>query len=120
MVDAFEPWPLVICHREPGFSVSGVKFFGAPARVPSRLELRQEATDLREVNPVAPRVGSTVLGVFDARARDDLPDDLGEVPNPIVLVAMADIQRLVVDDFTRSGQGGQEGAGNIFDMHNGA
>src|SRR5437870_11185803 len=96
MVDAFEPWPLVICHRKPGLSVGGIQLFGAPARVPSRLELRQEATDLCKVDPVAPRVRATVLGVFDARARDNLPDDLGEVPNSIVLLAVADIQRLVV------------------------
>src|SRR5437870_8488585 len=86
MVDALEARPLAVLEHHSGATVGGVEFLRSPAGIPLRLEIREHAVDLAEVHPVAPRVGSPVLRVLDARAGDDLLDDPGQLADPIVLL----------------------------------
>ena len=63
MVDALEPRPLAVLDHQAAAAIRVVELLGAAARVPLRLELRQQAMDLAEVHAVAARVGAPVLGV---------------------------------------------------------
>src|ERR1700704_5824384 len=114
VVDPLEAGPLVVSDREAGASVGGGELLGAAAGIPLRLELGEQPPDLAEIHPVTPRVRPTVLRIVDARAGDDFPDDLGQLTDPIVLFALADVERLIVDGLAGGGQAGEESAGDVF------
>src|SRR5262245_24404211 len=97
MVDALEARPLAIVDDETRDPIGGVELLGRPPGIPPGLELRQEPMNLAEVDPIAPRIGPTVFGVLDTGAGNDVLDDLRQLPDPIVLLRLADVERLVVN-----------------------
>src|SRR5713101_1993166 len=119
VVDPLEAGPLVVLQGEAGASVGGVELLGAAAGIPLRLELGQQATDLAEIHAVTPRVRSTVLRIVDARAGDDFANDLGQLTDPIVFRALADVERLTVNGLAGGGQHGEEGTGDVFNVTGG-
>src|SRR3989442_13040155 len=112
-----EPRPLAILEYQSGASVGGIELLRAPTRVPLRLELGQEALDLVEVHPIGPGGRATVLRMLDARPWDDLLNDRRQVANPVVLLSLAHVERLVVDHLARRGQNGHVRACNVLDVN---
>ena len=75
--------------------------------------------DLGEVGAVVALVGAGVLGEGDLAAGHRLLDDLGDVPDAVVLVVAADVEGLRVHRLARRGQDRQEGAADVLDVHDG-
>src|SRR5262245_36463461 len=77
VVDALEAWPFAIVDDQARHAIGFIELLGAAASAPLRLELGQCALDLAEIDAIAARIRSPVFGVVDARAGDDILDDLG-------------------------------------------
>src|SRR5437773_1605609 len=117
VVDPLEPRSLAILEDETDAAIDGRELFSAPAGGPLRLELGQEPMDLLEIRPIAAGVRTAARRVLDAGARNDVPDDLGEIADPVVLGGLAHVERLVVDRVARRRQDGEKGAADVLDVH---
>ena len=71
-----------------------------PRRVPVARERREPVVDLVELHPVAAVVAAR-LAEAQFAAREHLADDLGDVAHPVVLLAVADVEDLVVHHLAR-------------------
>ena len=109
MVDALETGAFAILEGETDLPVGEVELLGAPASRPLGLEVREQALNLSEIRPVAPRIGAAVGGVLDARAGDDVLDNFRQIADAVVLLSAADVERLVVNDLARRRQRRHEG-----------
>src|SRR5262245_56854814 len=78
-----------------------VRLLSASAGGPERLEFRQDAPNLAEIDAIVPGVGPALARVFDGAPRDDLPHNLRQVPNLVILAVGANIESLVVHGRTR-------------------
>ena len=83
------------------FLVSLVKFAGAFAGIPLRLEAGKGTRYPAEVNAVASLVGTSIRSVLDLAAWYCFLDDFCQIANLIVLFTAADVKCFVVDNFTR-------------------
>src|SRR5687768_10246978 len=64
--------------------------------VPVAAKLRKRSVDLVERDPVAAIVGAR-FPEAGAAAGEGLGDDLGDLPDPVVLLGGADVEDLIVD-----------------------
>ena len=116
-VDPQVPRAEELVGREPVADVGVVKLLDPAAHGPTRLEVRQDPRDLRAVDLIGALVGPTAGGERRPRSGDDLLDDLGHVPNPVVLGARADVEGLVVDELARGLEHGEERSRDVLDVH---
>src|SRR4029077_16258649 len=78
-----------------------------------------QAAELAEVGAIVSRVPSSIASKGDLAAGDGLLDDLGDLPDAVVLIAPADVECLRVDCLARRGENGEEGAADVLDVDDG-
>src|SRR6185369_6859667 len=100
------------------YFISLIQFLCPSTRIPFRFEFREQTCNLAEVHAVRALVRSRVLGIFNLAAWYRLLDDIGKLPDTIVLIVTPDVECLIMNDLTRRVQRCNESAGNIFDMNN--
>ena len=116
MANALIARPFELFEGKLGRSIGGIELLGATSRVPLRLEGRQLASDLLEADAVGSLVRSGVRRHFDAAARHDAGNDLGDVAHAIIVRGRAHVEGLIEDHFFRRLERGNEGAGDVLDM----
>src|SRR6266481_1779750 len=119
LVDAPVARPLEVLELEPQRLVGLVELPRALARVPLRLERRQQAADLGEIGAVVALVGPRTVGEGDLATRHGLLHDLGDLADPVVLIVAPDVERLRMDRLARRGEHRQEGAADVLDVDDG-
>ena len=117
MADALVARALELSERQAGPPIGGKELLGATAGVPLRLKGRQHAGDLGEIDAIGALVRTGVGRHLDPAARHHIGDDLGDVADAIIVRGAADIERLVVHALLGRFEGGDEGAGDVLDMH---
>src|SRR2546428_11684427 len=110
LIDTPEPRTLEVLELQAHGLACFVDLPGALPRVPLGLERRQQAADLGEVGAIVSLVRSRIASKGDLAAGDGLLDDLGDLPDAVVLLAPADVECLRVDRRTRRGEHGEAGA----------
>src|SRR5882762_6529007 len=117
MADALVPRPFEVLQRQPRQPVGLVNLLSAHARVPPRLECRQLAANFIKTHTVRPFVRAGIVGKLDRARRYDISDDLGQVPNTVVVGGLTDVECLIEYRILRRLNGGDECTGDILDMH---
>src|SRR5262245_51577746 len=74
--------------------------------------------DFVEAHTIRARIRSSIVRKFDRTPGNDTGDDLGQVPDSIVMGGLTDVERLIEDDARRCLERGNESARDILDMHN--
>src|SRR5262249_36008514 len=113
------PGALAVVRLELEAPVGVVKLLRTLSGTPPGMEAVKGSTRLAEVPPVAAPVGLRVRSILDDGARHRVPDDLGEVAYPVILLREADVERLVVNRCAGRFEHGQEGPGDVLDVHDG-
>src|SRR5579862_5771721 len=88
------------------------------SRGPLGFETRQYSGDLAEVDAIAALVWAAILCVFDFAVRNSLVNDARQIADLIVFLRAAHIERFAMDQIPGGVQYGNEGAADVFDMHN--
>src|SRR5437667_3120953 len=117
VIDSLVACALKILVAQIHFLVSLVKFAGAFAGIPLRLEAGKSTRYPAEVNAVASLVGTSVRRVLNLAAWYGFLDDFCQIANLIVFLTPANVKCFVMHDFTRRFQGSKERSRNIFDMN---
>src|SRR3954470_11459515 len=102
--------------REPDALHLIVQFFDSAPDRPLGAEAQLRG-DFVAVHTVAPRVWTTAVGVLHGAAGDYLLDDVGNVTDLVILLRASDIERLVVDQLAFGGEGKQDRARDVFNVH---
>src|SRR5262249_40591006 len=109
--------PLELLQRQAGRTVSLVKLFGTHTGIPSRLEFRQTLADLLEAHAIGSFIGTGIVRKLDGTVRHNAGDDLGQIPDAIIVGSLADIEGFIEDPLGGRLQRGDEGAGDVLDVH---
>src|SRR5271170_5735612 len=97
-----------------------VEFLSAFPRSPLRTKRGNQVADLVEVNAITTKIWSATRSVFNAAARNDFGNNIGEIPDSEVLVVAAHIESLVMNRLARRIEHGNNSRNNIADMDDGA
>ena len=89
--------PLELVQRQPGLAVGLIELLGTASRIPLRLEFRQRAGDLLEADAVGARIRSGIRREFEAAAGHHIGDDLRQIADAVIVLAVADIERLIAN-----------------------
>src|SRR6185295_10584861 len=117
MIDSFESRSFGVLEGEVHLAVLPEELIGATARVPLRLEARHQPPDLGKIHPIASRVWAPPFGVLDLRSGDDFADDVGEIPYPVVFLALADVESLIEDSFARGAEHREKCARDVLHVN---
>ena len=120
MCNTLEVWPLEFLHTQVGRFVSAVKLLGAAVSIPFGFEPWQQIFDLREVDAIGAGIGSSVGRKFNAGIRHDFGNYASDVDNPIIVLGLTYVKRLVAHDVVRCFQSGDERPRHVFDVDDGA
>src|SRR5690348_18461594 len=94
-----------------------VHLLDAFADGPPRLKGGQARADFLAIDPIVAGVRAGITGISHFGVRHDLRDHVRDVAYAIVLGGNSDVERLVMDEFPRSLENGDERSRDILDMH---
>ena len=117
MADALIARAFEFLQRQAGGAIGLVKLLGPAACIPFRAESRQRGLNLGETHTIGARIGPGIGREFQPAAGHDIGDDLREIANAVIVIAVPDIERLARHGLGGGLHCGQKGAGNILDMH---
>ena len=120
MIDPLVANALEVFHPEAHALEGLVQLSGSRASGPPRLERGDCPRDLAAVHPIAAFVRTRVSGELDSGPRHGFEHNLRELPDPVVLVRASHVERLTMYPFAGGLQHGDEGAGDVLDVDDGA
>src|SRR5262245_19368689 len=97
--------------------VGCVQLLDAAPHRPLRLEFGQRPRDLAAIDAITTEIGSAAFGVFDHAVWHYLANDFGNVANPVILLALAHVERLIMNRLARRMQDRKKRPADVLDMH---
>src|SRR5262249_368583 len=115
--DAFVAGPCEVLQPQAGIPESIVQLLGTFARVPLRLEFRQQPVDLAEVHAITAGIRAAILRVLDPASGNRLSHNLRQVPDLVILLRLSHVEGFAVYHFPWSIQHSDKGAGDVLNVH---
>src|SRR5262249_25664711 len=109
MADPLVAWSFELLEHQIGSTISIVELLGAAARVPLRLEGRQHARDLVEVDAVGSCVGTCIRSNLEPAVWNHVSDDRGNIANAVIVSGLTYVERLIEDKVSRRFERRDEG-----------
>src|SRR5262252_246073 len=104
---------------KPGGAVGVIEFSRTLSCIPLRAKV-QHTLNFLAADAVTTFVRPSVRSVLDTRAWNGLANDIGQFADPVVFLCQADIENLVVNEFSGCFQHSQNGCRDVTNVNNGA